>query len=105
MTKPTKWPVRPAKTQISLVILPVWSEFLLSTQWVTKGPRFLHADSEDPDQIGRMPRLIWVFAGHTADFGGFVVLRLKYGQQEQVTAGNHNRSTALERSVLQYFGA
>ena len=24
MTKPTKWPVRPAKTQISLGIRPVW---------------------------------------------------------------------------------
>ena len=26
----------------------------------------------------------------------------KYGQQEQVTVRNHNRSTALERSVLKY---
>ena len=31
MTKPTVWPVRPAKTQISLGIHPVWSESLLST--------------------------------------------------------------------------
>ena len=29
----------------------------------------------------------------------------KYGQQEQVTLRNHNRSTALERSVLKYWGA
>ena len=28
----------------------------------------------------------------------------KYGQQEQVTVQNHNRSTALERSVLKYGG-
>ena len=27
MTKPTKWPLRPAKTQISLGICPVWSVF------------------------------------------------------------------------------
>ena len=27
MTKPTEWPVRPAKTLISLGILPVWSVF------------------------------------------------------------------------------
>ena len=27
VTKPTKWHVRPAKTQISLGIRPVWSEF------------------------------------------------------------------------------
>ena len=30
MTKPTKWPLRPAKTQISLGIRPVWSESSLS---------------------------------------------------------------------------
>ena len=29
-TKPTKWPVRPVKTQISLDICPVWSESSLS---------------------------------------------------------------------------
>ena len=27
-------------------------------QWVAKDPSFLHADSEDSDQTGRMPRLI-----------------------------------------------
>ena len=30
--------------------------------------------------------------------------KYKYGQQEQVTVGNHNSSTALERSVLNYWG-
>ena len=45
MTKPTKWPLRPAKTQISLGICPVWSESSLCTQWVAKDPVFLHADS------------------------------------------------------------
>ena len=30
----------------------------LCTQWVAKDPSFLHADSEDSDQTGRMPRLI-----------------------------------------------
>ena len=38
MTKPTKWHVRPAKTQISLGIRPVWSESSLCTQWVPKDP-------------------------------------------------------------------
>ena len=33
---------------------------------VDKDPSFLHADSEDSDQTGRMSRLVWVFAGHTA---------------------------------------
>ena len=29
--------------------------------------------------------------------------KYKYGQQEQVTVRNHNRSNALERSVLKYW--
>ena len=58
--------VRPAKTQISLGIHPVWSESSLCAQCVAKDPMLLHADSEDSDQTGRMPRLIWVFAGRTA---------------------------------------
>ena len=60
--------VRPAKTLIRLVIRPVWSESSLCAHWVAKDPRFLHADGEDSDQIGRMPRLIWVFAGRTVTF-------------------------------------
>ena len=60
MTKPTKWHVCPAKTQISLGIRPVWSESSLYAQWVAKDPSFLVADSKDSDQTGRMPRLIWV---------------------------------------------
>ena len=63
--KTNKMSVRPAKTQISLGILPVWSEYWLCTQWVAKDPSFLHADSEDSGQSGRMPRLILVFAGRT----------------------------------------
>ena len=53
MTKPTKWHVRPAKTQISLGIHPVWSESSLFTLWVAKDPMLLHADSEDSDQTQR----------------------------------------------------
>ena len=63
MTKPTKWQVRPAKTQFSLGIRPVWSESSL-TAWRKLGSLATHwAHSEDSDQTGRMPRLIWVFAG------------------------------------------
>ena len=64
--KTNKMSVHPAKTQISLGIRPVWSESSLCAQWVAKDPRFIHADSEDSDQTGRMPRLIWVFAERTA---------------------------------------
>ena len=37
----------PAKTQISLDIRPVWSEYSLCAQRVAKDLSFLHADSED----------------------------------------------------------
>ena len=47
MTKPTKWPVCPAKTRISLDLSPVWSESSLCTQSMAKNPRFFHADIED----------------------------------------------------------
>ena len=74
MTKATQWHVHQAKTQISLGIRPVWSESPLSvwrklgslaTQW---------AHSEDSDQTWRMPRLIWVFVGHTV-----ILLVLSWG--------------------------
>ena len=54
MTKPTKWHVRPAKTQISLGIRPVWSESSLCAQWVAKDPTFLNVDNEDSDQTGQI---------------------------------------------------
>ena len=74
MTKPTKWHVRPAKPQISLGIRPVWSDSLLCA-WRNLGSLATYwAHSEDPDQTGRMPRLIWVFAGCTA-----ILLVLSWG--------------------------
>ena len=63
--KTNKMSVRPAMTQISLGIRPVWSESSLCAQWVAKGPGFLHADSEE------------VFAGRTL-IVGFVMLWLNY---------------------------
>ena len=56
MTKPTKRYVRPAKTQISMGIRPVWSDYSMFA-W-----RKL------------MPRLIWVFAGRTV-----ILLVLSWG--------------------------
>ena len=72
--KTNKMSVPPAKTLIILGILQVWSESSLCAQWVAKDPSFLHADSEDSDQTGRMPRQIWVFAGGHSHFVGFVML-------------------------------
>ena len=63
MTKPTKWQVGPARTQISLGIRPVWSESTLSA-WRKPGSLATHwTQSEDSDQVGRIPKRIWVLAG------------------------------------------
>ena len=57
MTKPTKWVCAQRRLR------PDWAESLISLRcalsWVAKDPGFLHADSKDSDQTGRMPRLIW----------------------------------------------
>ena len=64
--KTNRMTVRPAKTQISLGIRPVWSESSLSA-WRKLGSLAAHwAHSEDSDQTGQMHRLIWVFSGRTA---------------------------------------
>ena len=45
-------------TIISLGICPICSESLLWARRVAKDPSYLHADNEDLDQPGQMPRLI-----------------------------------------------
>ena len=55
--KTNKVSVRPAKTD-QPGHPPSLSYSSLCAQWVAKDPRFLHADSEESDQTGRMPRLI-----------------------------------------------
>ena len=66
--------VCPTKTQINLGIRPVWSEPSLSP-WRKIGSIATHcAHNEDTDQTGRMPRLIWVFTGHT-----LILLILSWG--------------------------
>ena len=63
--KTNKMAVRPAQTQISLGIRPVWSESSLSP-WRKLWSLATHwTHSEDSDQTGRMPRLIWFVAGRT----------------------------------------
>ena len=77
MTQPTKWHVLPAKTQISLVIRPVWSESSLSAWrslgWVLSYP--LSAQRRRWSDRW-MARLILVFARRTHYFVGFVMRRL-----------------------------
>ena len=54
MTKPTKWVC--AQRRLSR---PVWSDSLLSTQWVAKDPSFLHADREDSESSLGAYSLCW----------------------------------------------
>ena len=63
--KINKMTVRPAKTQISLGIRPVWLVFAVRMK--NLGPLTTHW-AQKTDQTGRMPRLIWVFAGRTLIF-------------------------------------
>ena len=78
MTKPAKWHVRPTKTQISLGIRPVWSKSLLFALRKLGSLSIHWVHSEDSDQTGWMPRLIWVLAGRTCHFVGFIMCRLIY---------------------------
>ena len=49
----------------SLVICPVWSESSLFA-WIKPGSLATYwVHSEDSEQTGWIPRLMWVFAGHT----------------------------------------
>ena len=83
--KTNKLAVRPTKTQISLGIRPVWSESSLSA-WRKLGSFATHwAHSEDSDQTGRPPRLIWVFVG-------FIMSRLLF---------RHSCSGLVERKISQ----
>ena len=75
MTKPTKWVCTQQRLRSAWASAQS-DQSSPCTQWVARDPSFLHADSEDADQTGRTPRLIWVFAGHTCHFVGFVMRQL-----------------------------
>ena len=76
----------------------------LCAQWVAKDPSFVHADSED-SETGWMPRLIWVFAGHTCHFVGFVVRRLIWGStwSWKHFFGHSPSSADSRRAVVSYW--
>ena len=88
ITNPTKWPMRPAKAQISMGICPgrpsLIRVFAMLGSWgpivSSCGQRRLWSS----DHTGQMPRLIWVFAGWKGHFVGFVVRRLIYIVHENV---------------------
>ena len=73
----------------------------LFAQRVAKDPSFLHADIEDSDQTGRMPRLILVFAGRTSFVlsctGGYPVL--SHYQCQQTRSVHNEYSWYLSRQT------
>ena len=69
MTKPTKWPVCPAKSQISLGICQS-DQGLCCPHEETLGSTLTIERTAKTDQTGRMPKLNRVFAGRTCHFIG-----------------------------------
>ena len=92
--------VCPAKTQLSLSAQSDQSP--LCPQWVAKDPRFLHADSEDFDQTGWMPRLIRVFAGRT-HFVSCVMSRLSSLSSSEHTGCRFLGSNGSEKYVSPWY--
>ena len=65
----------------------------INRQQFTKGTR-----GKPNEQLFQLPKFTKYVTNIIAE------PKYKNGQQEQVTVRNHNRSTALERSVLKYWG-
>ena len=59
-------------------ICPVWSQSSLFAWRKLRSLATHWAHSKDSDQTGQMPSLVWVFAGHTCHFVGFVMHWLIY---------------------------
>ena len=79
MTKPAKWPLRPAKTQISLGIRPVWSESSLSawrniessaTHWAHCEDWSDWADAQAADSSPGTQISLWVLSWNGSDLLG-----------------------------------
>ena len=75
--KTNKMTVHPAKTRSAWASAQSDQSSLFP--WRSIGSLATHrVHSEDSDQTGWMPRLIWVFAGHTCHFVGFAMQRLYF---------------------------
>ena len=74
MTKPTKWSVRPAKTQIRLGMLISLIRVFAVRSVGSWEPNVSSCRQRRlwSDQTGQMPRLIWTFAGRIDHFVGLI---------------------------------
>ena len=99
MTKPIKMACAPREDSDQPGQCPVWSESLLSARRKLASLATLWMNSEDSDQTGWMPRLIWVFAGHT-----FILSVLSWGGSDELWALRRLRSawvsTQFDQSLL-----
>ena len=98
MTKPTKWLCAQRRLGCS-----GWSESSLCTQWVAKDPGFLHVDSEDSDQTGRMPRLIRVFAGRIATLLFFFAAQILNIRTITVRTSSDPNFCRVNSTYIQFF--
>ena len=75
LTMPTKWFMCLAKTLIRLGRCPGWLESLLCALCMgSQEPKASSCGQGRLWWVWADPRLIWIFAGHTGHFVGFVVL-------------------------------
>ena len=98
MTKPTKWSLHPAKTQISLAIRPGWSESSLSA-WRNIGFSVTHwaHTAKTLIRLGGCPGWSKSSLGTCIIFDGFVIRRLKY-----LAAEDHRTLKSLTLLLLSY---
>ena len=90
--------IRDWYNQIPYPALKTKSEITKYINWqhFTKGTRGKPNEQLFPRQmVIQLPKYVTHIIGEP---------KHNYGQQEQVTVMNHNRSTALEQSVLKYWG-
>ena len=98
MTNPTIWVCSQRRLKAAWASAQSDQSLRCATQWVAKNPSFLHADSEDSDQTGRMPRLIWDSAGRTVTLS---VLSCR-GSLLRSISRNHswNQLTSFEEWIM-----
>ena len=87
MTKPTKYLCAQQRLASAWASCPVWSESSLST-WRNLGSLATHFSIQL--KLNRLGKLIWVFAGHTCRFVGFVMRQLKSFWSSEVTQSVDN---------------
>ena len=75
---------------------PSFEQSSLCAQWVAKDPSFLHADSKDSDQAGRMPRQITSLGAHSLCWFCHVVAHLFSNSWMYETGSNYKWAPSSE---------